>query len=455
MKKPESLFRGLRKPALPRHGAALAARVALVSFLGWALQAQGAGFALFEHSAKNMGRAYAGGASNAGRDPATLFWNPAGMTLVPGLQAQAGAIAFTFTSEFTNSGSTQTLLTPAGPVTVPSSGREDDGGTDAVVPHFYLTSQLSGRLSLGIGLFSPFGLKTEYASDWVGRYHALKSELTNININPSLAYRLSDRLSVGAGISASYLDSKLTRAVFLADPASGAQLPDAHVKLKGDDWSYGFNLGLLYELDTDTRLGLAYRSRIDHTLEGHSTLSGAGPFSGSAGIRTNLTLPENLMLSGHLRLNDRWALMADIIWTRWSRFDELRIRFDDGTPDDVAVQDWEDSWRYTLGAEYRHNADWTLSAGIALDRSPIPNAQRRTPRIPGADRRWITLGASYRATDSVSIDFSYAHLFVSEGAVDNTIDLAPTTAPGIFTDRLVGTFDSSVDAVGIGVTIAF
>ena len=357
MKKPGGLFRGLRKPALQRHGATLAARVALVSILVWAVQAQGAGFTLFEHSAKNMGRAYAGGASNAGRDPATLFWNPAGMTLVPGIQAQAGATAFTFTSEFSNSGSTQTLLTPAGSMTVPSSGREDDGGTDAVVPHFYLTSQLTERLNVGIGLFAPFGLKTEYASDWVGRYHALKSELTNININPSLAYRLSDRLSVGAGVSASYLDSELTRAVFLADPASGAQLPDAHVKLKGDDWSYGFNLGLLYELDADTRLGLAYRSRIDHTLEGHSTLSGAGPYSGSAGIRTNLTLPENLMLSGHMRLNDRWALMADIIWTRWSRFDELRIRFDDGTPDDVTVQDWEDSWRYTLGAEYRYSAD--------------------------------------------------------------------------------------------------
>ena len=455
MKNPEGLFRVLRKPAWQRRRIALAARVALMPILGWGLQAQGAGFALFEHSAKNMGRAYAGSASNAGRDPATLFWNPAGMALLSGLQVQAGAIGFTVTSEFSDHGSTRTLLTPAGPVTVPSAGREDDGGTDAAVPHFYLTSQLNARLSLGVGVFSPFGLKTEYAADWIGRYHALKSELTNININPSLAYRLSNQLSVGAGVSASHLDSELTRAVFLPDPASGAQLPDAHVKLKGDDWSYGFNLGLLYELDADTRLGLGYRSRIDHTLEGHSTLSRAGPYSGSTGIRNNLALPENLMLSGHMRLNDHWALMADIIWTRWSRFDEIRIRFDDGTPDDVTVQDWEDSWRYTLGAEYRHTADWTLRAGIALDRSPIPNAQRRTARIPGADRRWITLGASYRATDNISIDFAYAHLFIAAGAVDNTIDLAPAIAPGAFTDRLAGTFDSSVDSVGIEVKVAF
>lgn len=455
MKKSEDRFRALRKPALLHHGTALAAKASLISILGCAVPAQGAGFALFEHSAENMGRAYAGGASNAGRDPATLFWNPAGMALLPGFQAQAGAIAFTFTAEFHDRGSTRSSPMPAGFPAPPSSGREDDGGTAAVVPHFYLTSRVTGRFSLGIGVFSPFGLKTDYARDWIGRYHALKSELTNININPSLSYRLSDRLSVGAGVSASYLDSELTRAVFLADPASGTQLPDAHVKLEGDDWSHGFNLGLLYELDADTRLGLAYRSRIDHTLEGRSTLSGAGPNSGSAGIRTDLTLPESLMLSGQMRLNGRWALMADIIWTRWSRFDELRIRFDDGTPDDVSVQNWGDSWRYTLGTEYRCSTDWTLRAGIALDRSPIPDAQRRTPRIPDADRRWITLGASWRTTDSVSIDFAYAHLFISDGAVDNTIDLAPTIAPGAFTDRLVGIFDSSTDAVGVEVTVSF
>jgi len=429
--------------------------LALIALAGSIQPARGAGFALFEHSAGNMGQAYAGGGANSGREASTLFWNPAGMTLVPGTRAQAGAVGITVSSKFNDAGSSQTFAAPAGLLTLPSGGAEDDGGADAVIPHFFLTSELNDRLSLGIGLFSPYGLKTEYSHDWIGRYHALKSELTNINVNPALAYRVTERLTLGAGVSASYLDSELTRAIFLADPASGTQLPDAHVSLKGDDWNFGYNLGLLYDLGADNRIGLAYRSRVQHELDGESTLTGAGPFSGSTASRADVTLPEHLILSGHLRLDQRWALMADVIWTRWSRFQEVRIRFDDGTPDDVTAHNWEDSWRYTLGAEYRHSPQWTLRAGVALDRSPIPDAHHRTPRIPGADRRWIALGASYQATPDVTVDFSYTHLFVGDGAVDNTIDLAPGIAPGAYTDRLVGSFENSADAVGIGVQVAF
>jgi long-chain fatty acid transport protein len=418
-------------------------------------QAQGAGFALFEHSVKNLGRAYAGSGTNASEEPASLFWNPAGMSRVQGTQAQAGVVYFTVSSEFNDAGSSRTLLGATGPVTVPSTGREDDGGTEAAVPNLYIKTDVNDRLSFGMGVYSPYGLKTDYASDWIGRYHALKSELTNININPALSYRFSDQLSAGLGVSASYADSELSKAVFVVDPATAAQLPDGHTKVSGDDWAYGFNLGLLYELDAMTRFGISYRSRVEHRLEGGMTLSGMGAMSGTYASHTDLTLPETLLFSAYRRLNENWTVLSDLVWTRWSRFHEIRIEFDNGMPDDVTVEDWEDSWRMTLGTEYRHDARWTFRAGIALDQSPISNARLRTPRLPGNDRRWLSLGASFHPSDKVAIDFAYTHLFITDAAVDNTIDLAPSVAPGVFVDHLVGRYGLSADAVGLEVSVGF
>lgn len=427
----------------------------LVLAVIWTEHAQGAGFALFEHSVKNLGRAYAGSGTNAGDEPASMFWNPAGMSRVQGTQTQAGIVYITVSSEFNDGGSSRTLNTPSGPITVPSSGRENGGGTDAAVPNVYLKTDLNERLSFGLGLYSPYGLKTDYASDWIGRYHALKSEVTNININPALSYRFSSRLSAGIGLSASYLDAELTNAVFLLDRASGTQLPDGHSKSDADDWAYGFNLGLLYEIDANSRLGFGYRSQVEHRLEGDVTLTGVSALPITLGTHADLTLPETLLLSAFRRLNDRWAIMSDLVWTRWSRFHEIRTEFDSGIPDDVVVYDWEDSWRLTLGTEYRHNARWTFRAGTAFDQSPISNARMRTPRLPGNDRRWISLGASYHPSAKVAIDFAYTHLFITDAAVDNTVDLLPSVAPGAFSDRLVGSYESSADVLGLEVSVAF
>ena len=414
--------------------------------------ATGAGFRLTEFSVKGMGSAFAG--MTAGSDEAaTIYWNPAGMTRLEGINVQAGAAYVDFRAEFRDQGSTQTLLAHPGPppsfVTVPSAGGSDNASDSFIVPNGYLTVPLGSGFTAGIGVHVPFGLETEYRSNWVGRYHAIESSLTTVNINPSLAYRIDERWSVGIGISAQYVDATLSRALF----TGGA---DGLVKLEGDDWDVGFNLGILFEPNERTRVGLSYRSAIDHEVEGKRTISGVGfPVDGQVGAEVPLELPPNLALGIRHQIDDRLTLMGDVTWTGWSSFDEMRVSFDDGSPDDVTVADWNDNWRFSLGLEYGFSGAWTFRSGVMYDQSPIPGPDRRTPRIPDSDRYWLSLGATWHPSSRLSIDFAYSHLFFDDAKLRNTIDLAPTVAPGAFTDTLVGKYANAVDALAVELSYRF
>ncbi|MCG6863184.1 MAG: outer membrane protein transport protein [Chromatiaceae bacterium] len=416
-------------------------------------QAQGAAFSLHENSVRAMGTAYAGSGANAGTDAATIFWNPAGMSLVDGRQVQVGGIYVTSSLDFKNKGSSQSFLTARGILTAPSTGASDNGGTDAIIPNLYGVMDLNDKLKLGLGIYAPFGLSTQYDSGWVGRYHALESSIETISINPALSYEATERLTIGAGVSANYIDAKLTQAVFVLDPFSGRQLSDGHAKISADDWGYAFNAGMIYAFDDGSRVGLAYRSDITHTLDGARTLTGVGPLSGRVGARADLALPESVIASGYTRLSDKWSIMGDLIWTRWSRFEELRIQFDDSSTDSVTRYDWNDSWRFSVGAEYRSSRQWSIRAGLAFDQTPIPNAQRRDPRLPGSDRRWVTIGATYRANDLLRVDFAYAYIKLDDARIDNTIDLTSGAIPGAFTDTLIGSYDSDSHLIGVEIRL--
>jgi long-chain fatty acid transport protein len=415
--------------------------------------AQAAAFALHEHSIKSMGTAYAGAGANAGEEAATIAWNPAGMSYVNGSQLDVVGVYVTTTLDFENKGSSQSLLTAGGMSTVPGTGPSDNGGTDGFIPSLYAVTGLNDRLKVGLGIYAPFGLSTEYEPNWVGRYHAIKSSLKTISISPALSYQVTDGLSIGVGAAANYIDAELTQAVFVLDPLNGQQLPDGHAKVAADDWGYSFNAGIVYALNEAMRMGISYRSNINHTLTGYRALTSVGPLSGQVGARTDLELPESIVGSAYERLGDKWSIMADLMWTRWSRFEKLRIRFDDNSPDNVTQYDWNDSWRFSVGSEYRPTSRWSIRGGLALDQSPIPNAQRRDPRLPGTDRRWVTVGATYRPNDLVSVDFAYAYVKLKDAEINNTIDLTSGVMPGAFTDTLVGSYDSDSHLVGIEVSI--
>ncbi len=420
----------------------------LAGLVGVGTQVQAAGFQLTEQSVSGLGRAFAGG-STPGDDLSAIFYNPAEMTLVEGTAVQQNLTFISVTGEYTDQGSTRSLPTASGRVTVPSDGRlTDDGGTDAFVPTLYAVTDINDRIKAGIGVTVPFGLRTDYGRDWVGRYHALESELKTIDVAPSIAFKVNDQFSVGAGISFQYAEATLSQAIFTGTPQDG------FVEVTGDNWAVGYNLGASYQLNPNTRFGIGFRSKVEQTVEGDRELSGVGPLSGTVGAKATVTLPETVYLTGYHRLDEKWALMGTARWTNWSRFDELRVQFDDGSPDSVTEEKWDDTWFVSLGVEFDYNPDVTLRAGVAYDQMAVTSDELRTPRIPDADRTWLSLGASYQPSDNLILEAGYAHLFTDDVDVDNTVPIASTPGGAVF-DNLRGGFEGDVDIIGVQLTYRF
>ena len=380
--------------------------------------AHAAGFALIEQNASGLGNAYAGQAA-AATDASTIFFNPAGMTMLPDRQLVLAGHLIKPQAEFTG---TSTI----------GGGDGGDAGGLALVPNAYYAFRLTPDVYLGIGMNAPFGLKTEYDPTWAGRTQAIKSELKTVNLNPSIAWKASDALSLGAGVSLQYAEATLTS-------ASAAGL----VTIKGDDYSWGFNLGALWQLSEATRIGLAYRSEVDHTLEGTVPFSGLPANNGP--VTADTTLPDSASLSLFHKLNDRWDLMADVSWTGWSDFYELRIVRTNGALVGLTEEKWDDSYRYSVGVNYRLNDKLTLRGGLAFDETPVSDTYR-TARIPDQDRTWIAFGAQYRLSPKSMLDVGYAHLFVKDARINKT-ETGPVT--------LTGTYDASVDILSAQLTLNF
>ncbi len=398
---------------------------------------QAAGFALSEQSGSGLGNAFAGAAAIA-EDASTIFFNPAGMTYIEGTQAAGALHLIKPKAEFNNSGSVKGFSIPS--TLVAAGGDGGDAGDLSFVPNFYFMTPLNENVKFGIGVNAPFGLKTEYDKDWVGRFQGIKSDLKTININPSLAFKVNDQLSLGIGLSAMWAQAELTRAV------NRVVAPESDVKIKGDDWGFGFNLGAIYQATTDTRLGMAYRSKVEQHLEGNARF-GAALAANNANVNADLTLPETFSVSAFSRLNDTWDLMADATWTRWSQFKELRIDFDNALPDSVTAENWSNTMRYSIGTNYHYNDKLKLRAGFAYDETPTSN-EFRTVRIPDNDRKWLTFGAGWQTTPSTKLDVAYAHLFVSDTKID---DNQLATRNG----RVRGEYDVSVDIISLQLTHNF
>jgi long-chain fatty acid transport protein len=376
------------------------------------------------------------------------------LTLLSGKQVLTGANIIMPSFKFDNQGSTTVLGTPL------NGGNGGDAGGVHFVPNLFYSHDISDKLKVGIGIVSPFGLGTEYDDDWVGRYHTIKSELLTIDINPTIAYKINSMWSIGAGLSAQYMDAELTGAIdygtigFLSPfPGFTPQGNDGFSKITGDDWGFGFNLGVLLEPTEKTRFGLAYRSRISYELEGDAdftipaspafapVLAGA-LFHVDTTAKADIDMPDSISLSAFHQLNDKWAIMADITWTNWSVLEELRIEFGSGADDSVVTFEWEDTFRYSVGATFTPNDKWTFRTGIAYDITPVPNSQRRTPRVPDETRIWLALGTSYQFTDRLGLDVGYTYIFADDAEINKT-----ATGEDTFRGALVGEYDGSSNII--------
>lgn len=394
-------------------------RLALgLALAGVAGLSHAAGFALIEQNASGLGNAFAGQAASA-QDASTIFFNPAGMTLLPDRQLVVAGHLIKPQAEFSGTSNI-------------GGGDGGDAGGLALVPNAYFAYRLTPDIHVGIGMNAPFGLKTEYDSTWAGRTQAIKSELKVINLNPSIAWKASESLSLGAGLSLQYAKATLTNLAGAAGLAT----------IEGDDYSWGFNLGALWQLSDTTRIGLAYRSEVEQKLEGTAQFSVVSALNGP--VTADLTLPDSASLSLLHKLSPRLELLADMTWTGWSDFHELRIKRTTGATLGLTPENWSDNYRYSVGANYRLNDQLTLRGGVAYDETPVSDAFR-TARIPDESRTWVAFGAQYRLSGKSAIDVGYAHLFVQDARINKT-------ESGVV---LTGTYDASVDILSAQFTHSF
>ncbi len=422
------------------------------------------GFQLTEQNASGLGNAFAGQGASA-QDASTIFFNPAGMTKLPGKNVVGALNAIRPSAKFTNNGSTNAPLQP----TLGGSG--GDAGDLAFVPSAYFSWQLSPNLFAGVSIDAPFGLKTEYDTNFAGRFHAIESDLKTINVNPSVAYKVNDMFSIGAGVSYQRVEATLSNAVNYSAAAFGAggapalaavggRGREGIATVAGDDTGWGYNLGAMIDLNAQTRVGLAYRSSIRYTLEGSVSFSDR-PALLAAGlpdgpVRADLELPASASLSLFHKVNPKWDVLADVGWTDWSVLKSLDVRRSSGAPLSTTPLNWKDTWRAGVGANYHYNDQWTLRFGVAYDQSPV-NAADRSPRVPDQDRRWVAIGAQYRISKQLAVDIGYAHLFMNDSGVNlcRAAQAAANPAACAGKNNLVGTFDNKVNILAAQVRYSF
>ena len=378
--------------------------------------AQGAGFALNELSAGAAGTANAGRAANP-EDASIMSSNPAGIAFLDKAQWTFGGAVVAPTGEVKNATGSKGQL-----VGNPGSAGTGDGGDflgTAFVPSAYFAAPIDDKWSVGFGMYVPFASKTEYDDDFAGRYLATKTELTNINLQSTLSYRFNDDLSVGFGLFASHMEGTLGNKIYT--PVVGFENDSV---MEGDDWGWGWNIGMLWNATDRTTIGMSYTSKVDFTVEGEITVTGDTPAKADGHL--DVTLPDKFEIGVTHKLDDRWTLLAGALWTGWSSFDEINAIADEGfliyEPGDVVThvpENWKDSWAWSVGAEYKYNAQWTLKGGYAYDNSPVRN-EYRTARIPDVDREWLTIGAKYQPNQDYTIDMAYGYMLKKDTSINET-----------------------------------
>ncbi|HYM36438.1 MAG TPA: outer membrane protein transport protein [Steroidobacteraceae bacterium] len=411
----------------------------LISFASTA--AYSAGFALLEQSSSRLGTAFSGTAA-AADDATTLYFNPAGLMHLKGNNIAASLSGVSINSEFSNSGSTSALGQPLG------NAGGDAGGMN-YVPSAYWASKFTDRFGFGVGVNAPFGLKLEYDNSWLGRYQARRSEIKTLNINPAFAFRINEYVTLAVGADYQRLQAELSSAVnYTAVIAS--QVPAAtaanlglegHTVVSGEDWGWGFNIGALFDITNDARIGVAYRSPITYDVTGIviftaptatnptgaaiiAAVSAPGAPLSNGAVQVSLKVPGSATVSYWQKVTPRVELLADVAWTQWSSIEELRVLRSSGATLSVTPENWRDTWRGAFGMAFAVNSGWKLRAGVAYDQTPVPDSTR-TPRLPDADRTWIALGAGWSPTEFTTVDFGYAHLFASDVSVNQNAGSTP------------------------------
>lgn len=356
------------------------------------------GFAIYEWSAGGvaMGEAY----MFAEDDPSLLAYNPAGITRLQGSWLGGGL----------------SYINPRGRVDFNGAwaGGQTWSNTEApgYVPNFHYVKQQSDKLWWGIGVFTRFGNSTEYEPTWPGRYNSYLAKITGVTIQPTIAYKVTDKLSLAAGADINYIKLDLKRKI----PYSrffGVNGPDVDFELTGDNIALGWLLGLNYDMTDSTSFAAVYRSTITQNMDADANLSIS---SLSTGAHGTVTLPDSLTLGIGHKFNDKTRVELGAIYTKWSTYDKLEITFDKNLPTSTDIKNWKDVWRYQFGIEHKINDTWSIMGGYAYDNSPMPD-ETMDFMVPTGDRQTISIGFKKRSEHS-ELAFAWGYMWIKDRIVD-------------------------------------
>ena len=389
--------------------------IVLTCSVGVPLSAPAGGIDLYEMATPDVGLASAGYSARA-QDASTLFKNPAGMSLLTGPQAQVGAQVLYGDVEFSaNQGKTQ-----------PFQGADNGGNAVGALPggSFFITYPMTEKLTAGFGSFSYFGLAENYNDNWIGRYYVQKGTLLGMSLMPAASFKVNDWLSIGGGLNAMY--GYMNTEVAIRNPTPG----DGQLKYKDEEWGFGGVGGILIQPCEGTRFGVTYVSPVKLNFSDKPGLSGVNTSISSLPIFQNnlkigITVPQSVMFGVWQKLNDQWAIMADVGWQNWSQFGDVDIGYDPSRPGLTAHLNYDDTWHGAIGAQYTASEQWQFTGGFAYDTSAVSDANR-TVTLPMGEAYRFGLGALWKY--SKSLDFNAAYEFMWCG--DMPVDQPPSTYRG-------------------------
>jgi long-chain fatty acid transport protein len=407
--------------------------------------AHAAGFAIFEQGARGMG--FAGAFTAQANDPSAIFHNAAGIAFLKGKQFYLGGTLIHPSSTFT------------GADPFPGASVTEKGDTGLLVPPAaYYTQPFSERLVFGIGLHTPFGLTTAWASPdtFSGRFLSERAELKGFSINPTIGYKLADRFAVGGGLDLRLSSVSLQRRVPVVNPFTQRVIDGASVDLSSNtDVGFGFNVGALAKISDSLSAGVHYRHQVKSSYKGTANFTQIG--TGNAQLDTALTarLPQGsqavtteivfpgIFMGGVAYTMGDWTFEVDADWYQWSKFSQLNLVFTD-RPDltQSIVEDYKNSWQYRMGLERRLSETWAVRGGYFFDQSPAPAASI-SPLLPDADRNGFALGGTWKT----------GH-FHADAAMWVLLSPARSTE-GVNRDNFNGTYKSHAVTLGIFLGYSF
>ena len=360
------------------------------------------GFMLTEQSVAGLGRSYAG-AGIVGDDLSAVWYNPAGMSLLSGTAFQMGAVVADLDL----------------PVTTESGQKENGRKHGVPVPSMYFVHQIKEDMWFGFGVTVPYGMATEYDKDWELGDKGCNAEVKTFDFNPNVAMKLTDTLSFGAGVSLQYVTAQFESTSAVYASGTTTQVGQARVRLNADGWAWGGNLGFMWEPTENVRVGLAYRSQVNHKADGYLktelAIKGREPVS----LKTNdghaeMAGPHTVTLTGTWKATQDLRLSSLVRWAHWSSFQNLPISGSSlqllGKTEVAPEYKWKDSWLFTVGADYNINEAVTVRGGVGYEISPVDDDKYRSATIPDTDRLWLSVGATWRVNKQLQGDFGLAYL---------------------------------------------